>query len=200
MPTSGAVNIILDKNGNFVGQQVIPDLIIEGSHFSVFRKGLNEVGRGFKEVGQTWDEFFTGDSKDARVARKTIGGIVGLALTIPSAGSSLSWVGWGSIGYDSNSLFSGITDATDDQDAERNLLREGSLFIGGDIGAEIYDYSEFYFGLLTTGTGGYKSIKSFTRMDISDGLKEMFGVSKNIFELKPPTLKLRPNEKEEEGQ
>jgi hypothetical protein len=161
---------------------------------SQFGQGLNDVQAGFGEIGQLWKDFAIGDSKDAKVARKTIGGIVGLALAIPSGGSSLSWIGWGSVGFSSNSLGSGIVDAVDDQDKDRNLLKEGSQFIGGEIGSGIYDYAEFGFGLISIGSGSRNALQAYRKKDLIIAIKETLGVAKSSIEIKAPLKAEETNE------
>jgi hypothetical protein len=106
----------------------------------------------------------------------------------------LSWIGWGSVGFSSNSLGSGIVDAVDDQDKDRNLLKEGSQFIGGEIGSGIYDYAEFGFGLISIGSGSRNALQAYRKKDLIIAIKETLGVAKSSIEIKSPLKAEETNE------
>ena len=115
------------------------------------KSSLEKLMTGFGEMYDDLAELAEGETEDAEVAGKMISGIAGVALAIPSMGTSLSFIGGGSLLFSSNSLASGVTDAVDEQDKDRNLLREGSELIGGETGGQVYDYTEFGFGLFSIG-------------------------------------------------
>ena len=65
-------------------------------------------------------------------------------------------------------------------------MREGSELLGGETGGQVYDYTEFGFGLFSIGTSGIKSTEMFRKGNMAEGLKEMFGASTGFLELKLP--------------
>ncbi len=168
LPTSGAVNIILDKDGNFMNFITTQEVIITPTGLQKatdnVRKYVEPIGEGFKEAYNIGVNFATGDDEGARISRGIVGGIIAVAVAIPTGGQSLGYLGTLEIGLATNDITSAVVDATDNEDIDRNLVRQALTDnFGEDVGLA-FDAGELTLstkGALNGVTKGINNILEF---------------------------------------
>ncbi len=141
-------------------------------------ESLSEIGEGSKELGGMYWRFLTFNPKnqDEQAGFKITGGIIGLGLSAPVKGA-ITLLEAVNLLYSLNDIANGIGDATNEKD--NNYFREGAYYIGGDLGGEIYDYSEIGVGGLSAGSGLLKGRKSIIKANYGKSLKEGAGAVKS---------------------
>jgi len=168
LPTNGVV-VTSEQEGQKKLDYYVPEVEIHAKRTEPSKTDkIIEAIKNFdqKLQGSTWGTTIT--SEDNRVAGNIVGGMLGIMLS----GNPTTGVEAAGLLLNINQVVSGLTDATDGQNKERNILREGAGNARGKSGEATFDILDAAISFTNAGKGFSGAIGGLKKNDAFETIRK----------------------------